>query len=731
MTRPRPHVRVAGSARRQIGRVRQWAKAHPRLMRRAGFTALFGLALGGGLAAGTWKAVCRDCPSIAQIYVWEPIRATKILAHDGKLVTELYLERRTPVDIESLPPYVPKAFVAVEDKRFYKHGGFDAIGIMRAARNLALRKVFGVNAYGGGSTITQQLARHMFTEEIGFERRPTRKLKEIKVSRELESVYKKDQILAAYINQIHYGHGWHGIETAAQHYFGKPAVEINPAEAALLAAIINAPSRYDPFTKPERATRRRNTVLALMADQGYLTEEEAKKWQQAPLPDSPRGADESRLAPYFVEWIRIQLDDRWGGDLYKEGLRIHTTLDVDMQRAAQAAMDSGWARIERVPAFRHPKYADVIAKKNGARGNRTPYLQGVFIAMDPHTGDIRAMIGGRDFKDSKFNRATQALRQPGSVFKPFVMTAAIAGGIPISHMIVDEPFSMPQGDGTIWAPQNFDPDYRGAINLRETLRHSVNIPTIKLGLEVGLESVVQYARRLGIRTPIPEYPAVTIGSAEVIPLQVAEAYSVFASTGYRPTARAVTRVEDAQGRVLWENRAQIEQVLDSTTTAVVRELMRDVVDRGTGYAARDPGQGNLPYEIPAGGKTGTTNDNTNIWFVGYTPSLVALVWYGLDRPQRIVGNASGGVYAAPVWGKFMRSVYYGEGRRLAKPEPWQFPSGVTMRRIDRTTGKLATEFCPTEVIVEEVYVAGTEPTDGCDKHSPGLLGRPMPRDTIR
>ena len=729
--RPKPHVMVAGSARRQVGRLRAWAKAHPKLVRRTGLFALFAAALGGGLVAGTWKAVCRDCPSIAQIYVWEPHRATKILAHDGRLITELYLERRTPVDIESLPKYVPQAFIAVEDKRFYKHGGFDMIGIMRAARNLVLRKAFGMNAYGGGSTITQQLARHMFTQEIGFEQRPTRKLKEIKVSLELENVYKKDQILAAYINQIHYGHGWHGIETAAQHYFGKPAVELDVAQAALLAAIINAPSRYDPFTKPERAKRRRDTVLALMARQGYITREDAQRWQAAPLPEASRGADESRLAPYFVEWIRIQLDDRWGGDLYSSGLRIHTTLDVDMQRAAQVAMDSGWARIERVPAFRHPKYADVVANKNAQRGNRTPYLQGVFIAMDPRTGDIRALIGGRDFKDSKFNRATQALRQPGSVFKPFVMTAAIAGGIPISHVTVDEPFSMPQGDGTMWAPENFDPDYRGPINMRETLRHSVNIPTIKLGLEVGLESVVQYARRMGIRTPIPAFPAITLGAADVIPLQVAEAYSVFATSGYRPTARAVTRVEDARGQLLWENRPQVEQVLDSATTALVRELMRDALDHGTGYAARDPGQGNLPYEIPAAGKTGTTNDNTNIWFAGYTPNLLAVVWFGLDRPQRIVGNASGGVYAAPVWGSFMRTIYYGKNAKLPKPEPWTFPSGISSRRIDRTTGKLATEFCPLDVIRDEYFVAGTEPTDACDKHSPGLLGRPVPRDTTR
>jgi penicillin-binding protein 1A len=711
--------------------VQRWARRHPLLLRRTGILALCSLALGSGLAFGTWQAVCRDCPSIAQIYVWEPIRATKILAHDGRLITELYQERRTPVDIASLPPHVPRAFVAVEDKRFYQHGGFDPRGLLRAVLLAGQR--------GGGSTITQQLARHMFTEEVGFERRGTRglqrKLKELKVALELEDVYSKDQILAAYINQVNYGHGWYGIETAAQHYFGKPAVELDPAEGALLAAVINAPSRFDPFTHPERALNRRNLVLALMAEQEYLSPPESQRWRAAPLPAVPSGTDAARLAPYFIEQVRIELDSRFGSDLYRAGLRVHTTLDIDLQRAAQTAMDSGWARLERTPGYRHPKYPDVIAQKDRQRGNETPYLQGMFIALDPASGDVRAMVGGRDFNDSKFNRATQALRQPGSVFKPFVMTAAVASGIPVSHVVVDSPFSMPEVDGTIWAPENFDPDYRGPINLRETLKHSVNIPTIKLGLDVGLESVVQYARRMGIRTPIPAVPSVSIGSADVIPMQVAEAYSVFATTGYRPTSRIVLKVEDERGNVRWESRPQVEQVLDSTTAAIVRDLMREVVDHGTGYAARDPAQGNLPYEIPAAGKTGTTNDYTNVWFVGYTPNLLAAIWFGFDRPRRIIGSASGGVYVAPVWGRFMRAAYYGEDAALPKPMDWVWPSGVRFQRIDKSTGQLATEFCPLELVTDEVFAAGTEPTVPCQTHRPGLLGLPAPdslqRDTLR
>jgi penicillin-binding protein 1A len=718
----RPPSRLKLMQQRRARQAREWARRHPVLLRRIGIGLLLLICGAAGLTIGTWRAVCRDCPSIAQIYVWEPARATKIFAHDGRLITELYQERRTPVDITSLPPYVPKAFVSVEDKRFYRHNGFDLLGIMRAVKNLVVQR----RVAGGGSTITQQLARHMFTNELGFEQRFTRKLKEVKVALELERVYDKDEILAAYINQINYGHGWYGIETAAQHYFGKPAVELNPAEAAMLAAVINLPSYYDPFgSRPERAVQRRNLVLGLMADQGYLSAAEAANWKKAPLPEAPRATDEARLGPYFVESVRILLDNRFGSSLLRAGLRVHTTLDLDMQRLAQEVMDSGWARIERMPTFRHPKYADVIAKKQARRGNQTPYLQGMMIVLDPATGDIRAMVGGRDFKDSKFNRATQALRQPGSVFKPFVMTAALAGGIPISHVVVDSPLALPQVDGTLWEPQNYEPTFRGPVNLRETLRHSINVPTVKLALEVGLESVVQYARRMGIRTQIPPFPAVAIGAADVIPMQVAESYAVFATTGYKPTARSVVKVEDAQGRVQWETRVQVDQVLDSTTTALARDLMRDVVDRGTGYAIRDPLQANLPYEIPAGGKTGTTNDNTNVWFAGFTPNLLAVIWFGFDRPTSIMPNASGGVYVAPIWGRFMRALYYGEPAKLAKPADWVWPSNIITRRIDRRSGKLATEFCPLDDVYDEVFASGTEPTDACDLHGPDVLGVPV------
>ncbi|MGQ0813304.1 MAG: penicillin-binding protein 1A [Gemmatimonadota bacterium] len=685
-----------------------------------GITSAF-LALAAGAGIGAWQSVCRNCPSVAQIYAWEPKSATKILARDSQLIAEFFQERRTPIEIATLPDHVQQAFVAVEDKRFYRHDGLDYRRIFTAAiRNLLSGKVT-----GGGSTITQQLARNMFPQEIGFRKRLARKLKEARVAKEIESVYTKPQILEAYINQIHYGHGWHGIETAAQHYFGKPAAQLNPAEAAMLAAVVKLWGYYSPFIEPENALQRRNLVLGLMRNQGYLTRAEAARWQDEPLPLEPKGGYSARFAPYFVEWIRIGLDQRLGGDLYSRGYKVYTTLDADMQRAAHAALDSGFARIERSPRFRHPKYADVKAQGRETVTRATPYLQGLFVATDPTTGAIRALIGGRDFADSKFNRVTQAQRQPGSVFKPFVLATAIASGVPASHVLVDEPFYMEQVDGTVWAPRNFDPDFRGPISLRETLKFSVNIPTIKLALEIGMEPVVQQTRRMGISTPIPPYPATAIGAAEMIPLQVAEAYATFATNGVRAKPYAVLRVEDPEGRVVFETRPERAVALDSTANAIVRDLMRDVVDHGTAYPVRNPSEGNLPYEIPAAGKTGTNNDATDIWFAGFTPNLLAIVWFGFDAPQRITSGAAGGIYAAPVWGQFMRSVYYGDPPLLPKPAPWQLPATVVVRQVDRQTGKLASPACPVELVRHELFAAGTEPTEMCPLHGPALLGSPV------
>ena len=720
------------------------AKLPKLLLLATGFFA-FG-ALGAGW--GAWRNLCVDCPSIAQISTWEPEQTSKILSHDGRLVAEIGLERRTPVALEDLPEYVAQAFVALEDKRFYSHPGFDIRGILRSAVRVVVNRSF---AGGGGSTITQQLARNMFSDRIGREKRIARKLKELQVALALEHTYTKDQILEAYINQINYDRGWYGIQTASRNYFGKNASELNPAEGAMLAAIPNLPAYFNPIRNPENARRRRNLALGLMVRQGYLTEEEGEEWKGWPLPEAQAETREG-LAPYFQEWVRQMLDDRFGDQLYTGGLIVHTTLDLDIQKAAELSMEEGWADIEARPGYEHPLYDEFAELSEPFESSETPYLQGLFIALDPQSGGVRAMVGGRDFRHSKFNRATQAMRQAGSSFKPFVYTAALASGIPASHILVDAPVILPQVSGEEWKPQNFTEEFLGPITIREGLRRSINLIAIKLGLEVGLETVAQTAQRMGIRTEIERYPSTSIGAAEVIPLQMAEAYSTFATLGTRVRPQPILSVQNPEGEILWEPQPERAQVLDSLTTRIMVSMLEDVVTRGTGANVRAPDRGALPYEVPAAGKTGTTNDGTNVWFMGFTPNLMAAVWFGMDRPINIWERATGGGDAAPVWGQFMRRVYYGDstqvyadsvfqargygadtsavpgvrGYLLPIPEPWPILPGLISRQVDNRSGLLASRWCPADSAYTEYFLPGTEPTEFCDQTGFRIRRTPNP-----
>jgi penicillin-binding protein 1A len=381
--------------------------------------------------------------------------------------------------------------------------------------------------------------------------------------------------------------------------------------------------------------------------------------------------------------------------------------------------------------YAHPTYDGVHEQWGDTlRWDRTPYIQGSFVAIELETGVIQALVGGRDFSESEFNRAVQGLRQPGSVFKPFVFAAAFAHGFPASHVIHDSPVEYeqydPEGDSTyIWSPRNYTKTFGGPTTLRDALRRSVNVVTVKLGEAVGVETVAQYARRMGIRTPIPRVPSVAIGSASVIPLQMLEAYTTFANLGVRVTPQPIVRIEDKRGGLLWEMEVERERVLDPQTAWVLLSVLRDVVDRGTGYAIRrDIG---LSYDIPAAGKTGTTQDNTDVWFVGFTPELLAGVWIGFDQPRKIFEGAVGGAFAAPIWGAFMKRVY--ESR--PPPEPWRRPGGLLYRDVDPLSGKLATEWCPPERVYTEVYIPATEPTESCDLHGPAPWGIRVPLDTFR
>lgn len=698
-------------------------------------TAFLG-ALGFGGVWGTWQNLCAGdaCPSVAQIKTFEHDQKSRILSHDGQLISEIGFESRTPVSLSEMPDYVAQAVVATEDKRFYGHRGFDPLGIARA--------VVGVLTFnrgqGGGSTITQQLARNMF-DEIGFDRRYVRKLKEVQVAIELEQSYTKDQILEAYLNEIYMGRGY-GFQSAAQGYLGKDAKDMNVAEAALLTAILNRPGRYDPFRYPERARERRDLVLSRMAGEGFLTQAEADTWKAWPLPETePEGAP-TEFAPYFGEWVRQLLDDRFGSEIYSGGYRVFTTLDYDMQRAAEAAMNEGWNAIESDARFEHPVYEPGDTTYQG----QSPYLQGAFVALDPATGHVRALVGGRDYAQSKFDRARQARRQAGSSFKPFVYTAAIQAGIPASYVLEDNAVVYPQLEGEDWRPANFGNEFKGPMTIREGLYSSTNMIAIKLGWEeVGIESVAQTAQRLGIRTPINRFPSTTIGAAEVIPLQIAEAYSTYPNLGTKVRPFPILRVEDDAGNVIWEPQPERTEVLDSMHARIMVSMLQDVVHRGTGYRPIREVAG-LPYSVPAAGKTGTTNDGTDIWFSGFTPNLLATVWFGMDQPQPIFRLSSGtvatgGGQAAPVWGAFMKRIYTGvEGDAdsgieeapplLAAPADWPIPEGLNVVLVDRRTGHLASRWCPEEDQYPEMYIPGTEPTELCDRSTrrfrfPRIRGR--------
>src|SRR5690349_4908475 len=503
--------------------------------------ALVGCCFVAGGAYGSWSRVCAGtrCPSISRLIQSGPSQSAKVYAADGRLIAELGLERRTVLKLTDIPLSVRQAFIATEDKRFYKHHGIDYWWILGALK----ANILTLGYSQGFSTITMQLARNVFTGEISRDKTLTRKLKEARVAVEIERNFPKDTILQLYLNQINLGAGAHGVEAAAQIYFGKHAKQLNVAEAAMLAALPKLPAFYNPRTHPDRAVRRRNVVLGLMRDQGFLTPEETELWRAYPLVLTGTRTNYGDVAPYFVEWLRVQLDAKFGRDLYEGGLRIYTTLDLDMQEAAERALQSQLDAIEagvysngKFPGrITYREYLESSKASGEDHGDFTRYLQGALVSLEANTGYIRAMIGGRDFHASKYNRATQAIRQPGSTFKPFVYSAAIRAGHPVTEMLDDSPLNPPviQLDSTTWQPKDDDDTTLGMIPMREALYLSRNLATIKLGQALGGQTVIGEARNYGITTPLPDYPSIYIGARGVRPIEIIAAYTAFATLGTR------------------------------------------------------------------------------------------------------------------------------------------------------------------------------------------------------
>ncbi len=616
-------------------------------------------------------------------------QSSLVFARDGTLIGEVGREMRTSVSLRSLPKYVSQAFIAIEDQRFYQHDGVDVIGVLGAIKG----KVLGENR-GGASTITQQLVGYLHPDLI--DRRDIsigRKFREQSAAREMEKHYSKDQILEAYLNQINLGRGWYGIEAGARHYFGHSASRLTLAEAATLAGLPKSQPYYDPIGHPDRARDRRNLILTKMEEQGFITPDYAEKSKAEPVVTAPN-AGMSAAAGYFVDVVRQQAE-RAGIPVMNGGYRIYTTLDPALQRQAVTALIEGTNRIEAQKGYGHLTQAT-------AKGNETDYLQGMAVAIDPYTGDVRALVGGRNYMRAPFNRATVSLRQPGSSIKPIVYAKAIEDSIPANAIVPDTSLEIPLITGDIYKPTEIDGKFLGNMTMREGLIHSRNMVAIQLGLRAGMDSVAALAQRLGINPPMDPVPASAIGASAVHPIDLVAAYTAFANNGAVVQPRFLTRIDDLAGRAVYARPPSTpQQVLDPRVAFIVRDMMKDVVERGSGTAARRA----VPEGIPIAGKTGTTNDNVDVWFIGLTPELVAGVWLGFDRPKTITAGAVGGGLAAPIWGQMIGRYYGGRSTSGWGPPP----DGLVYAELDRETGQIATPLTPPGKRYVEYFLPGTEP----------------------
>ena len=668
-----------------------------RLLFTLGILAALLLVSGGVLATLTVAGVRGDgCPSIADLRTYRPPEATRVFAMDGSVVADLSPQRRVVLDIEEIPPLLREGMVAVEDRRFWSHGGVDFRSVGRAVwRNLS-----SLSIREGFSTITMQLARSVFPEQLPMSEKLERKVCEVYLSQRIEAEFQKREILALYLNQIYLGSGFYGVEAAAQGYFAKPASRLAPEEAALLVALVKSPEGYNPRKRPEKAVERRNIVLSVWADAGVLDAAEVEQAKQRPLALAPP-PEASGPAPYFVAAVRRDLRKRFGDDADIQGLRVYTGLDPALQRSSRENLVQQIQRIEegRFGQYSHPKGPSAEA---GA-----PVLQGLVVMLDPRTGHVRALVGGRDFATSQFDRALQAERQPGSAFKPVVYAAAFEAGLPATARLETAPVEVRARGAATWRPGDHVADSVQTLSVRNAMAISSNHAAVRLGQWLGESRVASMGRRLGLSTPIPEYPSIFLGAAEVVPAEMVAAFAPFGNGGYRVEPQLILRVEDGDGNVLWRHRTPAHQVLDPGVAFLTLTLLEDVVNSGTASSIRNAG-----FWLPAAGKTGTTNDSKDVWFIGMTPDVVGGVWLGFDRPRSIMPGASGGRLAAPVWASIMKETY----NDRAAPAPWTPPSNVVSAQVDQATGYLATGNCPPDDVRIEYFLVGTEPGSYCPLH---------------
>ncbi|MGH7353092.1 MAG: penicillin-binding protein 1A, partial [Candidatus Rokuibacteriota bacterium] len=615
----------------------------------------------------------RQLPSVTALETFQPIQGTKVYDENDELLTEFHVERRIFMPLVQVPQSLRDAVIATEDKRFYSHSGVDPIGVARAVyQNYRRGRIV-----EGGSTITQQLTKLLFlTPDKNLER----KLKEAVLALELERRYSKDRILEMYLNQVYFGHGAYGVEAAARTYFGKSVTELNVREAALLAGLPRAPSTYSPFEHPDAARRRREVVLRRMVEYGVLKDADATRLAKAELDLVPPERRRT-TGQYFLEYVQQQLETKYGADMvFKGGLNVYTTLSPSMQLMAEQSLREGLRTLE--------------GRSKTARPGEHP--EGALITLEPQTGYVKAMVGGSDFFKSEFNRATQARRQPGSAFKPFIYIAALESGLTAATRIEDAPVSYAVGpNGQPWKPVNYDRKFRGWTTLEQALEESVNVVTVKVQERIGLNRTIQVARRLGVTSALEANLSLALGTSDMTLIELTSAYGTLANQGVWLPPTTIRYVTDPQGRLLEEYVPEGREAVSPEVAYVVTHMMRGVVERGTGTAAK-------PIGRPIAAKTGTTNDYSNAWFIGFTPKLATGVWVGYDRPRSLGTEETGGRLAAPIWTAYMLKAL-----RDSPKEDFAVPDKIVIIPVDLDPSNECVRPVPM------AFIKGTEPAVGC------------------
>ncbi len=722
-------------------------------------------------------------PRVDRLADYKPPIVSQVFGDDGILVGEFYLERRIVVPVNKMPRKLIQAFVSAEDANFYSHKGIDYFGIVRAA----VKNILSMRKKEGASTITQQVTKSML---LTPEKKFSRKIKEAILAKRMEEKLSKDEILYLYLNQIYLGAGSYGVQAASEAYFGKNVEQLNLAEIAMMAGLPKAPNAYSPIKHLDKARERQSYVLERMVKEGYVTQVEADHAKKTPIVLRPMKKVNNNQSAYYLEHLRIQLEEKYGEDqLYKGGLKIYTTMNAEMQRAAYESLRKGLKEVDKRQGFRGPgkflqdsevdafcskveENIDSVTLKTGEtyqgvvvgfdpgkgdaiirvgdrkglltrknmvwagkvgminsygkpdKGNKaltlgsvvevsvispeiekegaqfaldqTPDVQAALVSIDPRTGGVKAMVGGYDFRKSQFNRAIQAKRNAGSAFKPIIYAAALDKGLSPATIIEDSEVEYPDGAGGIWRPKNYDRAFRGPVTMREALTHSINIVSVKILEQIGVQYAAEYAKKLGFISPIPPNLALALGAATISPFELTSAYSVFANKGVLTATNFITKVTDTDGNVLQETPPSVPvPVIPPETAYVITNLMQSVVASGTGHRASVIGR-------PVAGKTGTTNDSKDAWFIGYIPQLVTGVWVGYDQERSLGAGGSGGQAAAPIWGDFMQTAVNSLPR-----EDFEAPENVSFVLINPRTGRLAREGTPGAVM--ECFIKGTEP----------------------